>query len=102
MHDAHAQNVADNLNQAGHPVQAEDVKPTTSDTPIKKTQDLMQAKAMVIGEDIQHGFNDLGYIAEADLKHGDKIRTTESKNPLKVLVGKLMRKKSKDQEVVEK
>ncbi len=101
MHDTHAQNVADNLNQAGVAV-THDVKPTTPETPIQKTQDLVEAGAKIIGEDIQHGFNDLGYIAEADLKHGDKIRTTESKNPLKVLVGKLMRKKSKDQEVVEK
>lgn len=100
--DTHTQNVTDNLNQAGHPVQATDVKPTTSETPIQKTEELIAAGAQVIGEDLKESLNDLGYIAEADIKHGDKTRTTQSKNPLKMLVGKLMRKKKISEEVVEK
>ncbi len=96
------QKIADNLNQAGHSVQVADVKPTTAETPIQKTEDLLQAGAKVIGEDLEYGGRDLGYMTEADLKHGERIRTTESRNPLKLLVGKLLRKKSQDEEVVKK
>ncbi|MDO8619583.1 MAG: hypothetical protein Q7R49_06665 [Candidatus Daviesbacteria bacterium] len=96
------QEIAKNLNQLDHQVTPEDVVPTTAETPIQKTEDLIKAGAEAIGEDLEYDVKDLGYMAEADLKHGDKTRTTESKNPLKLLVRKLMRKKNQNQDLVEK
>ena len=84
----HAQKVAQATAEAiGAAVAPGQVKPVTAETPLEGIGDRLK---------------DLGYITEADLKHGDKIRTTESKNPLKLLMGKLMRKKTTNQDLVEK
>lgn len=103
VHDDHVQNITQNLNQAGHSVTANDVKPPTDQTVIPTASQLMNMGSQILNsEDLQTGIKDLEYIAEADLKKGDKIRVTESKNPLKMLLGKLMRKKSENEEIIEK
>lgn len=96
------QKIADHLNQAGHPVTEEEVIPTTAETPFKKTEALVKAGATIVGEDLGSDLKDLGYMAEADLKHGDPTRTTDSKNPLKMLIGKLRRKKADNEQIIEK
>lgn len=100
---SHVQTITDNLNQAGYQTTSTDVIPTTSHTPVEKSEDLRQAGAEIVGDtDLETSLRDLEYIKEADLKHGDKTRSTESKNPLKMLLGKLWRKKTNSEEVVEK
>lgn len=102
-HQNHAQNIADNLNQVGHNVTHQDVVPTTSATPIPQSSELKQVGAHIPeGAELQSKLKDLQYIAEADLKQGDKIRTTESKGFLDTLLGRLKLKKQKDEEIVER
>lgn len=99
----HAQNIASHLNQAGHVTSSQEIIPVTADTPVPQTSVLQQVGAQIVnGEDLQSKLKDLEYIAEADFKKGDKIRTTESKGFLDTLLGKLMRKKQKNEEIVEK
>lgn len=96
------QKVATNLTDAGFPTEEHQVKAVTVDTPIPESHDLKSIGAhLVNGEGLQEGLKDLGYMAEADLKMGDKIRTTPSSNPLKMLLGKLRLKKKGNEEIVE-
>lgn len=95
--------IASNLNQSGFNVKAQDVAPTTSTIPFPHTNALQEIGAQIVNQDdLDMGLKDLEYMTEADLKHGDKNRMTESKNPLKILMGKLMRKKGQNQEIVSK
>ena len=97
------QKITIHLNQAGFPTTVEDVIPTTHETPITKSAELSQVGARIVGDtELETDLKDLQYIEEADLKQGDKTRLTASRNPLKMLLDKLMRKKSGTQEVVEK
>lgn len=101
--DSHVQNITANLNQAGFDSKPADITPTTLHTPVNKSEELKQMGAEIVGDsELETSLKDLEYIEEADLKHGDKTRLTESRNPLKILLGKLWRKKTGSEEVVEK
>ena len=103
VHNDHAENIAQNLNQAGVPTSAADVKPTTADTPFPLSEEIKKAGGVILGDDeLEYGLKDLQYMAEADLKQGDKIRITESKHPLKMLMNRFLRKKKDNKEVIEK
>lgn len=101
IHEDHTQNIAQNLNQAGHNISATDVKPAI-DQPVMVSPILSLAADLINTEELEAGIKDLGYVVEADLKQGDKIRVTESKNPLKVLLERLKRKKNESEEIIEK
>lgn len=103
IQDEHVQNITQNLNEAGHAVTASDVAAVGAHTSIPNTEELIKIGASIINSDhMQMGIKDLEYIAEADLKQGDKVRTTDSGGFLKTLLGKLIRKKSESEEIVEK
>ncbi len=102
-HQQHAQNIATNLNQAGHNVTHQDVAAVSAQTPIPHSPDLQAVGAYIPdGEELQSKLKDLQYIAEADFKQGDQIRTTASKGFLDTLLKRLKLKKQKDEEIVER
>lgn len=54
LDDQHVQNVATNLNQAGHSVSPQQVTPVTPQTPVPNTPELIKAEAEIVGEDLSH------------------------------------------------
>lgn len=94
MHTQQAQIIAGHLNQLGHPTKPEEVIPITATTPIPKTPELVKVGAEVSGED----FQDVLKTAVAGKSSG----VTGSGKFLRVLWGRLNRKKQPDEEVVAK
>lgn len=91
----HAQNIASNLNQAGHPASAQSVTPTTAATPIEKTPMMEAIGADVIGEDIAHVVG----TTVGDMTMGvQKTRITSSKRFLGKLIERIRRKKNPQEE----
>ncbi len=85
-HQAIAQSVTD----AGIPTKPDEVKPTSAETSINLTQDVKDLGARIVNpEDLESGLKDIEYMMGTDVMQGDPTRTGESKNPFKMLVGKL-------------
>lgn len=95
----HAGAIASQVQMTGHAVGTQDVIPTTADTPVPKTPELTKVGAEVVGEDLSHivgsTFGDL-------TTGGSATRVTKSVRFLNTLMGKLLRKKKPDEEVVTK
>ncbi len=88
----HVQNITHSLNQAGHAVSPQDVAAVTPETPLTQTKDMQSVGAQILGnEDLQSALRDLNYNVKTDIGREHVVRTTESRNPLKILLEKLKR-----------
>jgi hypothetical protein len=93
------QNIAANLQQAGHQATPESITPVTAETPIPKSSHMEAIGAQIIGEDIAHVVGS----TVGDLTMGvQKTRITPSKRFLGKLLERLNRKKKPGEVVMEK
>lgn len=92
-----AKAISENLQNTGHAVGTQDVIPATAETPVERSQELEDAGAEFIGEDLTHmveqGLGDL-------TTGGSSSRVTKSSRFLGTLLGKLRRKKQPSEEIV--
>lgn len=87
-HHRTAQQITDNLNREGHPTAVKDVMPVNAETPIE-----------VVGGELVYGILE----TVRDMATGaSKVRTTPSGGFLGAFVGRLLKKRGPNEQVVEK